>query len=55
MSNFSRDGYLAGSEAQVYAPPTDDFGFDDVPAIAEEIDLEMDGDLSEEKGSVRRV
>jgi len=55
MSNFARDGYLAGSEAEVYARPGDDFGFDDVPAIAEEIDLEFDGDSSDEKGSVRRV
>jgi hypothetical protein len=28
---------------------------DDSPAIAEEIDLELDGDDSSEKGSVRRL
>lgn len=55
LSNFARDGYLAGSNAEVYNRPADDFGFDDVPAIAEEIDLEFDGDSSDEKGSVRRV
>ncbi len=55
MSNFGRDGYLAGSEASVYERPSDDFGFDDSPAIAEEIDLELDGDVGSEKGSVRRV
>jgi hypothetical protein len=55
MSNFGRDGYLAGSEASVYERPSDDFGFDDMPAIAEEIDLELDGDAGSEKGSVRRV
>jgi hypothetical protein len=55
MSNFARDGYLAGSDAEVYSRPTDDFGFDDAPAIAEEIDLEFDGESSDEKGSVRRV
>jgi hypothetical protein len=55
MSNFARDGYLAGSDAEVYNRPSDDFGFDDVPAIAEEIDLEFDGGSADEKGSVRRV
>lgn len=55
MSNFGRDGYLAGSEASVYGRPGEDFGFDDAPAIAEEIDLEFDGDSASEKGSVRRV
>jgi hypothetical protein len=55
MSNMQRDGYIAGGDFNYTAKPSDDFGFDDDPAIAEEIDLEVDSLGDDEKGSVRRV
>ena len=35
--------------------PGDDFGFDSEPAIAEEIDLEVDSLGDDEKGSIKRL
>ena len=55
MSNMQRDGFIAGGDFNYTPKPSDDFGFDDDPAIAEEIDLEVDSLGDDEKGSVRRV
>ncbi len=55
MSNMQRDGYIAGADVNYAPKPGDDFGFDDDPAIAEEIDLEVDYLGDDEKGSIRRL
>ena len=55
MSNMQRDGYIAGADVNYAPKPGDDFGFDDDPAIAEEIDLEVDSLGDDEKGSIRRL
>ena len=52
---MQRDGFIAGGDFNYTPKPSDDFGFDDDPAIAEEIDLEVDSLGDDEKGSVRRV
>ena len=55
MSNMQRDGYIAGGDFNYTAKPSDDFGFDSDPSIAEEIDLEVDSLGDDEKGSIRRL